>query len=57
MPNITPIRSQLQLEVLNPEELEAIKSATLHVLEHNGVRFPSERALGVFAKHGGAGGF
>lgn len=52
MPNITPIRRQLQLDVLSADELAAIKSATLDVLEHVGVRFPSERALRVFSEHG-----
>ena len=52
MPGIQSIRSNLNLKVLNPAELAEIKSATLHVLEHVGVRFPSERALRVFADHG-----
>jgi len=52
MPNIKPIRPRFHLKVLSAEQLSAIKSATLHVLEHIGVRFPSERALRVFAKHG-----
>jgi trimethylamine--corrinoid protein Co-methyltransferase len=52
MPGIQPIRSNLNLKVLNPAELAEIKSATLHVLEHVGVRFPSERALRIFADHG-----
>jgi trimethylamine--corrinoid protein Co-methyltransferase len=38
--------------VLNAGELEAIRSATLHILEHVGVRFPSEQALRTFAEHG-----
>ena len=52
MPNIEPIQPKFHVEVLAPEQLEAIQSATLHVLEHVGVRFPSERALGIFAEHG-----
>ncbi len=52
MPGIQPIRSNLRLEVLGPAELAELKSATLHVLEHVGVRFPSERALRIFADHG-----
>jgi trimethylamine--corrinoid protein Co-methyltransferase len=40
------------LEVLSAGELSEIRAATLHVLEHVGVHFPSERALGVFARHG-----
>jgi trimethylamine--corrinoid protein Co-methyltransferase len=52
MPGIKPIRPEFNLKVLSNEQLEAIKSATLHVLEHVGVHFPSERALNVFAQHG-----
>jgi trimethylamine--corrinoid protein Co-methyltransferase len=49
---IAPIQPRLHLKVLSTEQLEAIKSATLHVLEHVGVHFPSERALRVFAERG-----
>jgi trimethylamine--corrinoid protein Co-methyltransferase len=52
MPDIKPIHPRFHLEVLSADELAAIKSATLHVLEHVGVHFPSERALRVFAEHG-----
>ena len=52
MANIKPIQPRFYLEVLDAEQLEAIKSATLHVLEQVGVRFPSERALRVLAEHG-----
>jgi len=38
--------------VLSADELAAIQSATLHVLEHVGVSFPSAKALRVFAEHG-----
>lgn len=52
MVNIKPIRPKFHLEVLSGDELVAIRSATLHVLEHVGVCFPSERALRIFAEHG-----
>jgi len=52
MVDIKPIRPKFHLEVLNADELAAIQSATLHILEHVGVCFPSERALRVFAQHG-----
>ncbi len=52
MSNIMPIRSRLHLDVLSREELDEIKSATLHILDQTGVRFPSARALRVFAEHG-----
>jgi len=52
MPLIKPIQSKLDLKVLDAGQLEQIKTATLHVLENVGVRFPSERALDIFAEHG-----
>ncbi|MGW8224599.1 MAG: trimethylamine methyltransferase family protein [Anaerolineales bacterium] len=52
MVNIEPIKSAIDFQVLNPEQRQQIKSATLHVLENVGVRFPSEKALEVFAQHG-----
>jgi trimethylamine--corrinoid protein Co-methyltransferase len=52
MIDIKPIHSKSHQGVLSTDELEAIQSATLHVLEHVGVSFPSERALHIFAEHG-----
>ena len=52
MPDIYPIRPTLHLDVLNPNQRTAIKEATLDVLDRIGVRFPSDRALRVFTKHG-----
>jgi len=52
MPNIQPIQPKFHLAVLTDEQRQAIRSATLHILEHVGVRFPSQRALRVFAEHG-----
>jgi len=52
MPNIKPIRPKIKLDVLSTDELEAIQSATLELLETVGIRFPSERALRIFAEHG-----
>lgn len=54
MPSIEPIRPRFRLKVLTSEQLGAIQSATLDVLEHVGVHFPSQRALQVFAASGGA---
>jgi trimethylamine--corrinoid protein Co-methyltransferase len=50
--DIKPIRPRLHLEVLNSDELTAIRSGTLHIMEHVGVSFPSRRALRIFAEHG-----
>ncbi len=52
MQDIAPIRSKVRLQVLDSQQLGEIRSATLHVLEQVGVRFPSEKALKVFAEHG-----
>ena len=52
MPHITPIRPAFELAVLSNEQLAEIKSATLYILEHVGIHFPSQRALQVFAEHG-----
>jgi len=50
--NITPIRPCFGVQVLSAEQVKEIKSATLYLLEHVGVQFPSQRALRVFADHG-----
>jgi trimethylamine--corrinoid protein Co-methyltransferase len=52
MPIIQPIRSKLRFEVLSPDQVTAIRDASLHILEHVGIQFPSERALSVFAERG-----
>jgi trimethylamine--corrinoid protein Co-methyltransferase len=52
MVNIEPIQSTLEFRVLNSEQLDQIKSATLQVLENVGVHFPSARALNIFSEHG-----
>lgn len=52
MPDIEPIQHTYHLEILTPQQLEDIKSATLQIMEQVGVRFPSERALRIFAEHG-----
>jgi trimethylamine--corrinoid protein Co-methyltransferase len=52
MVDIKPIRPKFHLKVLSADELAAIRSATLHILEHVGVCFPSERALRIFAERG-----
>jgi trimethylamine--corrinoid protein Co-methyltransferase len=52
MPNIQPIRSTFRLEVLSADQVQAIQSATLQVLEDVGVHMPSRRALRLFAEHG-----
>ncbi|MEJ2207479.1 MAG: trimethylamine methyltransferase family protein [Anaerolineae bacterium] len=52
MTHIEPIRSRFRLEVLDSEQVRAIQSATLQVLDQVGVHFPSSRARRIFAEHG-----
>lgn len=51
-----PIQSitnpKLRLEVLTPQEVQKIHDATLWIIEKIGVRFPSPRALDIWAAHG-----
>ena len=39
------------LEILTPEQIEAVHRATLDVLETTGIRFESEKALKIFKKN------
>ncbi|MBN2147794.1 MAG: trimethylamine methyltransferase family protein [Anaerolineales bacterium] len=43
---------KLRLEILTPQEVQRIHSATLQVIEKTGVRFPSQNALEIWASHG-----
>jgi trimethylamine--corrinoid protein Co-methyltransferase len=43
---------KLSLNVLTPEEVKRVHNATLHIIENIGVRFPSKRALDIWADHG-----
>ena len=52
MTAIEPIKSNVDFKVLTSDQLTGIKSATLHVLAEVGVKFPSPKALNVFAEHG-----
>jgi trimethylamine--corrinoid protein Co-methyltransferase len=51
-PTIEPIRSAYEVQFLADEQLDDMQEATLRILEDVGVRFPSDRALAVFAEHG-----
>jgi trimethylamine--corrinoid protein Co-methyltransferase len=44
---------RLRLEVLRPEDVRRIHTATLEVIETVGVHFPSARALDLWEAHGG----
>jgi trimethylamine--corrinoid protein Co-methyltransferase len=43
---------KMKLEVLSQQEIKRIHAATLQVIEKTGVRFPSARALEIWASHG-----
>ncbi len=45
-------RSGPRLEILSPAEIRRIHEATLEIIERVGVRFPSARALDIWAAHG-----
>jgi trimethylamine--corrinoid protein Co-methyltransferase len=51
MSNIDPIETKLKFEVLSASQLADMKNATLSVLADVGVRFPSDKALDIFAEH------
>jgi trimethylamine--corrinoid protein Co-methyltransferase len=43
---------RLRLDILSKEDVERIHTATLEVIEKTGVRFPSPKALDIWASHG-----
>jgi trimethylamine--corrinoid protein Co-methyltransferase len=43
---------KLSLNILTPDEIKRIHDATLHIIENVGVRFPSKRALEIWAANG-----
>ncbi len=51
-PMIEPIRCQVRIQFLSNQQLDQLQEATLTILEEVGVRFPSEKALEIFAAHG-----
>ncbi|MBC8252436.1 MAG: trimethylamine methyltransferase family protein, partial [Ardenticatenia bacterium] len=51
-PAIQPIRSPFRVQFLSEKQLDQLQEATLQILEDVGVKFPSEKALAIFADHG-----
>lgn len=51
-PDILAYPSTSKREVLSQSQLNALKAGTLHLMENVGVRFPSQKALKIFADHG-----
>ena len=51
-PAIEPIRTNYKVQFLSNEQLDQMQEATLQIMEDVGVKFPSEKALALFADHG-----
>ncbi len=51
-PQIEPIETSYRLRFLNDEQLKILQDSTLRILEEVGVRFPSQKALSIFAESG-----
>ncbi|MFN2219326.1 MAG: trimethylamine methyltransferase family protein, partial [Anaerolineae bacterium] len=51
-PLLQPIVPRYRLRMLSDEQLAAIKSATLEILDEVGIHCPSERARTIYAAHG-----
>lgn len=51
-PAIEPIRPAYRIRYLSDQQLDEMQEATLRLLEEVGVKFPSEKALAIFADHG-----
>ena len=51
-PALEPLRSAFRVQYLTDEQLDKLQNATLEILENVGIKFPSEKALNVFAEHG-----
>ena len=49
---LEPLQTPFRLRYLGDEQLDQLQSATLDILEHTGVKFPSEKSLRILADHG-----
>ena len=52
-PLLQPIIPAYHLEVLSQSQLDQLQAATLEILEQTGVFCPSQKALDIYAEHGG----
>ena len=52
-PNLQPIIPAYHVRILEDEQLDQLQSATLEILEQVGIHCPSEKALHIYAEHGG----
>lgn len=51
-PDIISISSHHKIEILGPSELDTLKKGTYQLLAEVGVKYPSKKALKIFADHG-----
>jgi len=51
-PDIVSISSHNKIAILSPSEIDTLKNGTYQLLAEVGVRYPSKRALKIFADHG-----
>lgn len=51
-PEILSFPSKINREVLSQSQLDQLKAGTFRIMEEVGVRFPSKKALTIFADHG-----
>ena len=49
---LEPLKTPYRLQYLDDQQLDRLQDATLNILEHTGVKFPSDRALKVLSDHG-----
>jgi trimethylamine--corrinoid protein Co-methyltransferase len=52
-PTLQPIVPAYHVNILEDEQLDQLQSATLEILEQVGIHCPSEKALKIYAEHGG----
>lgn len=52
-PNLQPIVPAYHVNILEDEQLDQLQAATLEILEQVGIHCPSEKALQIYAEHGG----
>jgi trimethylamine--corrinoid protein Co-methyltransferase len=49
---LEPLKTSYHLNFLSEDQLDDLQKATLAIIERTGVRFPSQKALNIFAEHG-----
>jgi trimethylamine--corrinoid protein Co-methyltransferase len=52
-PCLQPIKPAYHVKILEESQLDQLQFATLEILEQVGIHCPSEKALKIFAEHGG----